>query len=197
MKKYIVIYSLAFVMLLAACADKGDDVEETQNDSSNAGVKTSAPVSEETEKLEVTMYNQDKEKVGTTTIRPVYTGVKITLEATDLPPGMHGFHIHENGICEAPDFKSAGGHFNPTGGKHGFEHPEGPHAGDLQNIKVDQDGTVFADAAAEMVTLEKGKNNSLLKEGGTALMIHSGADDYKSQPSDDAGERLACGVISE
>jgi len=67
----------------------------------------------------------------------------------------------------------------------------------LQNIKVDQDGNVFADAAAEMVTLEKGKNNSLLKEGGTALMIHSGADDYKSQPSGDAGERLACGVISE
>jgi len=95
MKKYIVIYSLAFVMLLAACADKEYDVEETQNNSSNAGVKTSAPVSEETEKLEVTMYNQDKEKIGTTTIRPVYTGVKITLEATDLPPGMHGFHIHE------------------------------------------------------------------------------------------------------
>ncbi|WP_010531470.1 superoxide dismutase family protein [Lentibacillus jeotgali] len=197
MRKYILIAGLALAMLLAACADTEDDMEETRGGDSNPGAKTSVPVSEDTEKLEVTMYNKDKEKVGTTTIRPVYKGVKVTLEASDLPPGTHGFHIHENGICEAPDFESAGGHFNPTDAKHGFEHPEGPHAGDMRNIEVKEDGTTFADAAAEMVTLEKGKNNSLLKEGGTALVIHSGADDYKSQPSGDAGERIACGVISD
>ncbi|GGJ82462.1 hypothetical protein GCM10007063_01230 [Lentibacillus kapialis] len=197
MKKWVLLFGLVFASILGACADTNDEMEESQKYSSNPGVETSAPMSEKTDKLEVTMYNNNKEKIGTTTIRPAYTGVKITLEASELPSGTHGFHIHENGICGAPDFQSAGGHFNPTDAKHGFEHPKGPHAGDLQNIKVNQSGNVFADAAANMVTLEKGKNNSLLKEGGTALIIHSGADDYKSQTSGDAGERIACGVISE
>ncbi|MFD1361395.1 superoxide dismutase family protein [Lentibacillus salinarum] len=199
MRKWILFSGLALVMVLGACTetDDNDDMEETQNNSSDPGIETAGSVSDDTEEVEVTLYNGDKEAVGSAMIRPVYRGVKVTLEASDLPPGTHGFHIHENGVCEAPDFKSAGGHFNPTDAKHGFEHPEGPHAGDLANIRVDEDGNVFADAAAEMVTLDKGENHSLLKEGGTSLMIHSGADDYQSQPSGDAGERIACGVISE
>lgn len=196
MKAWMLLTGLAITILLGGCADTEDDTEETL-DSSERGIETVGSLSDETEKIDVTMYNQDKEKVGTATIRSVYTGLNVTLDASDLQPGMHGFHIHENGICEAPDFESAGGHFNPTDAKHGFDHPEGPHAGDLPNIEVDQDGNVVADVTADMVTLEKGKVNSLLKEGGTALMIHSKADDYESQPSGDAGERIACGVISE
>lgn len=194
MKKWMLFSGLALIMLTGACTDTDDDMEETRTD---PGIETVGSVKDAMDKIEVTMYNQDKEAIGTTIIRPVYRGVKVTLEASDLPPGEHGFHIHENGVCEAPDFESAGGHFNPTDTKHGFDQPEGPHAGDLPNIQVDEDGNVFADAAAEMVTLEKGQNHSLLKEGGTALVIHSEADDYESQPSGDAGERIACGVISE
>lgn len=197
MKKWIISIGVAIFILITGCADTKDNTEEAAINSTDSSVKALSSLDEETEKIDVTMYNQDKEEVGTAVIRPVYTGVKITLEASDLPGGEHGFHIHENGICEAPDFESAGSHFNPTDSKHGFEHPEGPHAGDLPNINVDKDGNVFKDALAKMVTLEKGQENSLLKEGGTALVIHSGADDYKSQPSGDAGERIACGVISE
>lgn len=193
MKKWILFPGLAFVIVLSACAGTEDDKEGVQD----SGIETAGNFTDEADKVEVTLYNRDKQKVGTSIIRPVYTGVKVTLEGSDLPPGTHGFHIHENGVCEAPDFKSAGGHFNPTDARHGFKHPQGPHAGDLPNIEVDEDGDVFADAAAEMVTLEKGKNNSLLKEGGTALIIYADADDYESQPSGDAGERIACGVISE
>src|SRR5699024_7382351 len=196
MKKWMLFFVLVFANVLGGCADTDDDVEETGHES-DTGIETAGNVGEDTVKVEVTMYNQEKEAVGSAIIRPVYRGVKVTLEASDLEPGTHGFHIHENGVCEAPDFKSAGGHFNPTDAKHGFDHPEGPHAGDLPNIEVDQEGNVFADAAAEMVTLDKGEENSLLKEGGTTLVIHSDADDYESQPSGDAGKRGACGVISD
>ncbi|HLS09631.1 superoxide dismutase family protein [Lentibacillus sp.] len=196
MKKWMLFFGLVFAIVLGGCADTDDDMEETGH-YSDPGIETAGNVSEDTDKVEVTMYNQEKEAVGSAIIRPVYRGVKVTLEASDLEPGTHGFHIHENGVCEAPDFKSAGGHFNPTDAKHGFDHPEGPHAGDLPNIEVDQEGNVFADAAAEMVTLDKGEENSLLKEGGTTLVIHSDADDYESQPSGDAGKRVACGVISD
>ncbi|SFD66027.1 superoxide dismutase, Cu-Zn family [Lentibacillus persicus] len=197
MKKWMLVFGLAFSLLIAGCGNTEDEQEEAEMHRTDLGVKTISSLREESHKLDVTLYDRDKEEVGTAVIRPVYTGVKVTLEASGLPSGTHGFHIHENGVCEAPDFESAGGHFNPTDAKHGFDHPEGPHAGDLPNIEVDEDGNVFHDAQAEMVTLEKGEENSLLKEGGTALVIHSGADDYESQPSGDAGERIACGVISE
>ncbi|MFD2762472.1 superoxide dismutase family protein [Lentibacillus juripiscarius] len=196
MKKGMLCFGLAFTVVLGACGDT-DDTEETKKQDDETNVETAGSLSEDTETMEVDMYNADKEKVGTATIRPVPAGVNITLDAANLPPGTHGFHIHENAVCEAPDFKSAGGHFNPTDAKHGFDHPEGPHAGDLPNIEVNQDGKVMADVTADMAALEKGEKNSLLKEGGTALMIHSGADDYESQSSGDAGERIACGVIGE
>lgn len=122
-------------------------------------------------------------------------GVNIMIKGENLPPGKLGFHIHEQASCIPPDFESAGGHFNPINNKHGFDHPEGPHAGDLRNILVSENGTVSTEVLAEMLTLEKGKENSLLKEGGTALIIHSGPDDYISQPAGNAGDRIACGVI--
>ncbi|SFA96472.1 superoxide dismutase, Cu-Zn family [Lentibacillus halodurans] len=197
MRKWILFSGLVLSMLLSACTDTEDDMEETRDHGSESGIETMSNLSEDTDKLEITMYNKDKEKVGTATFRSVYTGLNVTLDASNLPPGTHGFHIHENGICEAPDFESAGSHYNSTDAKHGFDHSEGPHAGDLPNIEVDQDGNVVADVTADMVTLKKGQENSLLKQGGTALVIHSEADDYKSQPSGDAGNRIACGVISE
>src|SRR5699024_11375760 len=89
------------------------------------------------------------------------------------------FHIHEKGVCDPPDFESAGEHFNPTNAKHGFDHPKGPHAGDLPNLKVEKDGTAKATYVAEMVTLEKDKKNSLIGDDGTSLVIHADADDYK------------------
>ncbi len=135
-------------------------------------------------------------KIGSAYLNDVGTGVMITLEASQLSPGVHAFHIHENGKAEPPDFKSAGGHFNPAGKKHGKDNPDGSHAGDLPNITVKENGSVRVETVAAGVTLGAGEN-SLLKEGGTSLVIHASEDDNKTDPSGNAGARIACGVIKE
>lgn len=122
-------------------------------------------------------------------------GVRIRMEVTGLSPGMRAFHIHETGACEAPGFQSAGGHFNPGGTEHGFWNPAGHHAGDMPNVHADAEGNAKVDGFAPMVTLKKGKPNSLLREGGTALVIHAGVDDHQTDPAGDAGDRIVCGVI--
>ncbi|CAG7629404.1 superoxide dismutase family protein [Paenibacillus allorhizosphaerae] len=133
--------------------------------------------------------------IGKAKLTPVDGGVQFDVEAAYLPRGEHGIHVHENGKCEAPKFESAGVHFNPQHKKHGELNPEGPHAGDLPNLMVAADGKAQASFVSKMVTLEKDKPNSLLKPGGTALVIHEKADDYKTDPSGNSGARIACGVI--
>src|SRR5699024_10205421 len=113
--------------------------------------------------------NQDEGYVGQAVIKQTKIGVEITVKACHLPPGEHGFHLHKKVRCVAPTFESAGGHFNPDDKKHGFDHPEGPHAGDIENLEVMEDGTVDATFLNDRVTLEKDKANSLFSEEGTAL----------------------------
>ena len=119
--------------------------------------------------------------------------VEIDVTLTGLPQGTHAFHIHEIGRCDAP-FESAGGHFNPDGKKHGKDNPAGPHAGDLPNIEVSDSGRVKLQVAVKGVSIDSGAG-ALLDGDGAALVVHEGADDYKSDPAGNAGKRLACGVI--
>jgi len=120
-------------------------------------------------------------------------GVLIRLEITGLPPGQWvAFHVHETGRCEhATGHDSAGGHFNPGGRKHGLMTEGGPHAGDMPNQYAGSDGTLRAEVYNHRVTLDKGEVGIV----GRALMVHAKPDDHASQPSGDAGKRLACGVI--
>ncbi|HEX2379346.1 MAG TPA: superoxide dismutase family protein [Methyloceanibacter sp.] len=133
-------------------------------------------------------------EVGKATLTVTPSGVLIGLDLTASPPGEHGFHVHATGKCEPPDFKSAGPHFNPDQTKHGFMTPEGPHAGDLPNLHVPADGKLQVEVLEPTVTLSG--EAPLLDADGSALVIHAGADDYKTDPAGNSGDRIACGVIT-
>ncbi len=136
----------------------------------------------------------DGKDVGTVELLQTPAGVLLKVSVKGLPAGEHAFHVHAVGKCEPP-FDSAGGHFNPGGKKHGLMAPEGHHAGDMPTLHVPQSGELVVEVVNTAVTLEPGKPNSLFGPNGTAIVIHAGVDDYKTDPAGNAGGRIACGVI--
>ena len=140
--------------------------------------------------------NAEKKGIGEALLRETPNGVLVKLDLRDLPPGEHAIHIHETGKCEPP-FATAGGHFNPVHKHHGFAVPQGPHAGDLPNLYVPENGMVKAEFLARGATLMPGKPNSLAKKDGVALVIHAAGDDYASDPAGNSGDRIACGVVEK
>jgi superoxide dismutase, Cu-Zn family len=132
--------------------------------------------------------------VGSADLTQLRSGVLIKLSVKDVKSGEHAVHVHAVGKCEPP-FESAGPHFNPGNHKHGLLSGEG-HAGDLPNLHIPQNGDLEVEMLAPNVTLEQGKPNSLLDNDGSSLVIHAKADDYKSDPAGDSGDRIACGVIT-
>lgn len=143
--------------------------------------------------VNVDMVNAEGETIGSLELTDTANGVLIEGELEGLPPGTHGFHLHETGACEAP-FESAGSHFNPEDTKHGFLAQGGPHAGDMPNFTVGEDGTAQISVFNSMVRLEEG-GAALIDDDGAAVMVHSGEDDYQTDPGGDAGDRIACGVV--
>ena len=134
--------------------------------------------------------------VGTVTFAATPSGmVHITAEISGIEEGVHGFHIHETGECDpATDFESAGGHYAGDM-QHGILVEGGPHPGDLPNAHVGSDGMLTVEIFTDRISLGSDGENPLADDDGSAIIVHSGADDYESQPSGDAGSRVACGVI--
>ena len=136
--------------------------------------------------------------VGTAVVSEVKggSGVTIKLNLMNLPPGDHALHIHQNAKCEAPGFTTAGGHFNPDKKQHGMDNPAGHHAGDMPNFTVDAKGKAKTTVPDSSVNMGDG-DHSVFANGGTALMIHAKADDMKTDPTGNAGDRIACGTITK
>lgn len=130
-------------------------------------------------------------EIGQATASEVEGGLRVTIEATGLPPGPHGAHVHAVGRCDPPDFASAGGHWNPLGAHHGMLDPQGPHMGDLPNLIVGADGRGTIGVNIPGATMA-----GLLDADGSALVIHAGEDDQMTNPSGNSGARIACGVFA-
>jgi superoxide dismutase, Cu-Zn family len=141
---------------------------------------------------------KDKEgkQVGAATLIETPEGVRIAVTGYRLPPGSHGLHIHAVGLCEPPEFISAGAHLNPTGKQHGRLNPAGPHVGDLPNLVIAASGEGGIDVTTKAFTLSRSPV-TLLGDKGTSLVIHANADDEKTDPTGNSGGRIACGVITK
>ncbi|MGH6609314.1 MAG: superoxide dismutase family protein [Burkholderiaceae bacterium] len=161
-----------------------------------AGFSGGALAQQTPEPVRVTFQDASGKQIGTAALTQLPNGVLIDVDVSGLPAGEHGFHFHQTGRCDAADgFKSAGEHFAPQKHQHGHMVKGGPHAGDMPNQFVAADGRLRAHIVNSRVTLGNGAN-SLFDKDGSALIIHAKPDDYRSQPSGEAGDRIACAVIS-
>ncbi|MDR3735743.1 MAG: superoxide dismutase family protein [Acidobacteriaceae bacterium] len=147
-------------------------------------------------KVVVALHASDGTDVGTATFTQQKKGVHIHIAAKNLPVGDHAVHVHQFPKCDAPDFKTAGGHFNPDGKKHGMENPMGHHNGDMPgNLTIGETHTGTADFTVNYLSMDPFAPTSIFANGGTALVIHDHKDDMMTDPTGNAGNRIACGVI--
>ena len=140
------------------------------------------------------MRDTEGRALGTVTLTQTPHGVLIVGDLSNLPPGTHALHFHESGRCDSP-FTSAGGHFNPTQRTHGFKSAGGHHAGDLPNFSAGATGAAHIDIVSDDVSLGTAPG-TLFDVDGSALIVHSGPDDYSTDPAGGSGNRIACGIVA-
>jgi Cu-Zn family superoxide dismutase len=175
-----------FLVALAGCQPAADDAAEQAAPADNAAAaQSAAPIVAQAD-----LAAADGAPRGLARVTGKAGGLVVNVQASGLAPGRYGLHVHSVGACDAPEFKTAGGHWNPTGTKHGFDNPAGPHRGDLPNLTIGADGKGIVDFA-----LADAGADGLLDADGAAVVIHAGPDDLKTDPSGDSGARIACGVL--
>ena len=148
--------------------------------------------------IKVQILTATGQDAGFATFKTVKNGVKVKIELKNLPFGPHAVHIHQNAVCDAPDFKGAGGHFNPAGKQHGYMNPMGHHNGDFPaSVSVGENHTGEATFVVNSISLDPAAPNSLFLNGGTSIVVHEKADDQMTDPSGASGNWIACGVIKQ
>lgn len=175
-------------LFAAACS-------QSASSSQSGSTRASAPTTARSaiSAVAVLTPGQNSKVSGNVTFTQSGNQVKVVAHVEGLTPGRHGFHIHDKGDCSAPDFSSAAGHFNPGGGKHGAPGAAEHHAGDFGNIEANASGMAHAEFTSSAITISDGPNSVV----GRAVIVHAKADDLATQPTGDAGGRLACGVIQK
>jgi superoxide dismutase, Cu-Zn family len=194
----------AAAAFLVAAGCGGDDTrDETADQTSIGGAATDPALDQppspgvgEEAPVRFDVLSGTGERLATVALTQQAGGVSVHVRGSDLPPGERGIHFHETGVCEGPAFQSAGSHFAPQGRQHGLDNRQGPHAGDLPNLPVREDGTVDTTFVTTLVSLDPGQPGSLLDGPGRALVIHADRDDQRTDPSGNSGDRIACGVVS-
>ncbi len=194
-----ILVSSSALFLLVACGDVTTEEPETTEEDTEI-IDPIEEVEDEAEKEEaasvlVNMVNTEGYNVGTAVFNEADGEVTLTLDLEGISAGEYGMHIHEFGKATPPTFEDAGSHFNPTGVEHGKDSETGPHIGDLPNLVVPEDGIVQETIVIPNTSLQADGENTLNTEQGTSLIIHTKADDHKSQPTGDAGDRMLGGVI--
>ena len=184
MKKVAILFALPLTVCIAACT--------TSND---GGLATSAPASTPAPEARASLSAGDGSPRGEARVTEAADGLHVLVKASGLTPGLHAVHIHMTGSCTPPDFTSAGGHWNPTGHKHGKDNPAGMHMGDMPNMLAGTDGAGELEYVVPGGTLRSGAL-AVLDTDGAAVVIHAQADDNKTDPAGNAGGRVACGVLS-
>jgi len=155
---------------------------------------TTGPTGQSGTTARAALVNASGKAVGDAYLEESANGVLLKVDLREAEPGIHGFHIHETGRCEAPSFTSAGGHFAPQSKQHGFLSADGPHAGDLPNAHVLVRGAASFEHFLPGMTLSRGEHG-LLDADGAALVMHQSSDDYETDPGGESGGRIVCGVI--
>lgn len=158
------------------------------------GVACVASLSAHAQTAKAMLKDAGGKDVGTVDLVQTPHGVLLKLSLKGIAAGEHAFHVHAVGKCEPP-FTTAGGHFNPGSRKHGMEAADGAHAGDMPNLHVPASGELVIEVANPAISLVKGQPNSVFDADGSAIVIHAKADDYKSDPAGNAGDRIACGIV--
>lgn len=173
--------ALASLMLIACAPSKPDAKQETG---------PTPPI-----KATAQLFDAKGTKSGTAILTENGDGLKLQVQATGLVNGTYGMHLHMVGKCEGPKFESAGSHWNPSAKQHGLENPQGAHGGDLPNLEAVSSKPTDYTREVKGATLSKG-GMAVLDADGTAIVIHSKPDDYKTDPSGNSGDRVICGVFA-
>lgn len=178
---------LAAALCLAGCAREAPDAPDNVAGEAASDVVANAPTA-------ASLTSSDGQPRGSIMLSEDPTGLTIKVAASGLTAGVHGVHLHDKGLCEGPKFESAGGHWNPGAKQHGRDNPAGAHLGDLANLTIAADGSGSTTFLVSGATLS---GAGAVGDGdGTSLVIHAKADDYKTDPSGNSGDRVACAVVA-